>query len=232
MAKGLGPKLVIFDCDGTLVDSQHMIIEATTMAFAAYGLRPLPRDHVLGGVGLSLVEAMRRLLPEAEDGQVVAMADSYREAFFELRSQANTHEPLYDGAREVIAALTTHDDILLGIATGKARRGINAILEREGFACSFATIQTADNAPSKPHPGMIEQALNEVGAERGAAVMIGDTTYDIEMAHNAGVASIGVVWGYHPFEDLSEACPSAIVDDFDGLLHEVHRIIGPHEAFE
>lgn len=228
----MGPKLVIFDFDGTLVDSQHMIIEATTMTFAAHGLKPLPRDHVLGGVGLSLVEAMRRLLPEAEDGQVVAMAESYREAFFELRSRHNIHEPLYDGARDAIAALTTHDEILLGIATGKARRGVNAILEREGFACSFATIQTADTAPSKPHPGMIVQALDEVGAERGAAVMIGDTTYDIEMARNAGIASVGVAWGYHPFEALSEACPSAIVDDFEGMLHEVHRLIGPLEAFE
>lgn len=226
LAVGSTPRLIIFDCDGTLVDSQHMIVSAMTTALAQNGISPLPRGRVLDGVGLSLPEAMRRLLPEADDGLVKGLAQSYREAFLELRSQPGHQEPLYDGAREALQRLTNRDDLLLGIATGKARRGINALIEREGFHGYFATIQTADTAPSKPHPAMIEQALIEVGVERSAAVMVGDTTFDIEMARNAGVAGVGVGWGYHPGDALRKAGAHALVDDFDELLDEIERLFG------
>ncbi len=226
LAVGSTPRLIIFDCDGTLVDSQHMIVSAMTTALAQNGISPLPRGRVLDGVGLSLPEAMRRLLPEADDRLVKGMAQSYRDAFLELRSQPGHQEPLYDGAREALQRLANRDDLLLGIATGKARRGVNALVEREGFHGYFATIQTADTAPSKPHPAMIEQALIEVGVERSAAVMVGDTTFDIEMARNAGVAGVGVGWGYHPGEALREAGAHALVDDFDELLDEIERLFG------
>jgi phosphoglycolate phosphatase len=125
---------------------------------------------------------------------------------------------MFPGASDAIGALSSRDDILLGIATGKSRRGVNGLLEREGLEGVFATIMTADDAPSKPHPAMIERAMDAVGAIPEDTVMIGDTTFDMLMARAASVTAIGVGWGYHEARELSEAGASAVVEDFASLL--------------
>jgi phosphoglycolate phosphatase len=130
---------------------------------------------------------------------------------------------MFPGALEAIAGLAARPDTLLGIATGKSRRGVDRLLEREGLAGVFATIMTADDAPSKPHPAMIQQAMAETGAEANGTVMIGDTSFDILMARAASVRGIGVGWGYHDAEELTEAGAEAVAADFSELLSLLWR---------
>ncbi len=199
-------RLVIFDCDGTLVDSQHGIVAAMTDAFAAESLPCPPRERVIEVVGLSLDIAVARLVPEGSDFERVdRMAQAYKAAFAIRRRRSDYAEPLYEGVRETLQRLAGRGDVMLGIATGKSRRGVDAVLEREGLAGLFHTIQTADTHPSKPHPAMVHAAMSETDAAPVDTVMIGDTTYDIEMALGAGASAVGVAWGYHPQEALRAA---------------------------
>jgi phosphoglycolate phosphatase len=197
-------RLAIFDCDGTLVDSQANICLAIEHCFAAADLPAPSRDCSRRVVGLSLVEAMRALLPDAEDQFHRDLADGYRRAFQQLRCGGRIEEPLYDGVADLIDALEA-DGWLLGVATGKSDRGLALCLEHHGLAGRFVTLQTSDRHPSKPHPSMIEAALVEAGAEPEASMMIGDTSYDMMMAKAAGVMAVGVTWGYHAHEELLAA---------------------------
>lgn len=219
-------KLVIFDCDGTLVDSQHVIVAAMAEAFEVEGLAPPPRERVLGVVGLSLAIAVARLVPEgSEIERVDRLAEAYKEAFRARRLRPDHDEPLYPGVREALMRLAARDDVVLGIATGKSRRGVDAVLEREALADLFATIQTADTHPSKPHPSMIFGAMGEMAADSRDTVMIGDTTFDIEMAQAAGTAAIGVAWGYHPAADLRRAGAHDVSTDCGELERAVERLM-------
>src|SRR3989304_4980803 len=121
------------------------------------------------------------------------------------RRRPGHREPLFPGVREALHVLSRRDNVLIGMATGKSRRGVDAVLAREGLRPFFATIQTADTHPSKPHPSMILAAMAEAGSEARGTVMIGDTTYDIEMARQAGVGAIGVGWGGHSGPALGAA---------------------------
>lgn len=215
------PRLLILDVDGTLVDSQAILVEAQARTFRAHGLAPPSRARSLSIVGLSLPEAFRVLV--GEDGPWAAMAQTYREVYFELRADAQFEEPLYPGVRETLAAFARRDDLLLGIATGKSRRGVAHLFAREGWEGLFATVQTADDAPSKPHPGMILQALDETGTAPEHAVMVGDTTFDMDMARAAGVVAIGVSYGYHGVGALRDRGAHAIVDRFSELVTVLAR---------
>ena len=218
--------LVIFDCDGTLVDSQHLIVAAMTRAFADHKLALPNREDILSIVGLSLPIAVARLLPETDSKTVASVSDAYRDAFGELRRDPSHNEPMFPGALEVIKALAERSDVLLGVATGKSRRGVAALFARFAIAPHFVTIQTADTHPSKPHPSMILTAMAEAGAEASRTAMIGDTTYDIEMARAAGVSAIGVSWGYHPSVALEAAGAHVIVDHCNDLIGAVDSRIG------
>jgi len=212
-------KLALFDCDGTLVDSQANICASMDLAFEKQGLTP-PNHHLTRRiVGLSLVEAMRQLLPEGEDALIKQLAQSYKDGFSELRQAGGIHEPLYEGMADLIVRL---DDAgwVLGVATGKSDRGLNHVLETHGLKDSFVTLQTADRHPSKPHPAMVELAMVEAGATRETTAMIGDTSFDMEMATNAKVRAIGVDWGYHDPNELVAAGAEAVAATMDEL-HEV-----------
>lgn len=209
-------KLAIFDCDGTLVDSQANICLAMEHAFDEVGMTPPSRHATRRIVGLSLVEAMRVLLPEAEEDLHREMAERYKTSYLILRNNGLEHEPLYDG----IAALLSKMDEggwLLGVATGKSDRGLERCLDHHGLKGLFVTLQTADRHPSKPHPAMVYQALADAGTEAANAVVIGDTVYDIHMGRAAGTRTIGVNWGYHRVEELREAGANAIAESMDEL---------------
>ena len=197
-------RLAIFDCDGTLVDSQANIHAAMMACFAAAGLAAPDRAAVRRIVGLSLPEAMRALLPDEGDARHQALTEGYKLSFRQMRERGEVEEQLYDGIPEVLAKMEA-EGWLLGVATGKSDRGLRHVLEHHGLFNRFVTLQTADRHPSKPHPSMIEAAMAEAGVEAAQTVMIGDTSYDILMAHNAGVRAIGVAWGYHePAKLLAE----------------------------
>jgi phosphoglycolate phosphatase len=209
-------KLVIFDIDGTLVDSQHLICGAVHQVYDRHGLPKPARERVLALVGLSLPDTFTRLADGAAH-PIEAMVESYREAFSTLRAQPNSMEPLYPGAEQALLRLAKRDDIVLGIATGKSMRGIEVVLGHYRLLPHFTTIQCADTAPSKPDPGMVLNALRQTAVAADNAVLIGDSIYDMQMAKAAGVRAIGVAWGYHPPADLTAAGADAIVQDYVGL---------------
>ncbi len=219
-------KLAIFDMDGTLLDSQALIVGAMQAAFAI-GHRPAPpRAAILGIVGLSLPVAIARLAPDLGEREVEALTAAYRAAFIRLRAEMGGEAavPLYPGATEALTALDAAG-WLLGVATGKAKRGVDHVFAAHPIGHHFVTVQTADFHPSKPHPAMVETALAEAGVDARDAVMIGDTTFDIEMGRAAGVRCIGVSWGYHPVEALHDAGAHHVIAHFDQLaplLAEVH----------
>jgi phosphoglycolate phosphatase len=209
-------KLAIFDIDGTLMDSQAMILASLTAAFTAEEL-PLPsRAEMLGIVGLSLVKAMSVLRPDDEALRHDRLAEAYKQAFWSYRADKSYPEIPFDGALDLLRRLQD-SNVLIGIATGKAQRGVRHIIDQFGLEGVFATIQTSDDAPSKPHPGMILQAMADCGAMPEDTVMIGDAVFDIDMAHAAGVRAIAVSWGFQPLSSLERAKPYAIVNNFKEL---------------
>lgn len=214
-----GRRLVVFDVDGTLVDSQRMILAAMRAAFASAGAAPPEAAEILAIVGLSLPVAVARLAPGLAPGCRAAIVEAYRAHFVAARTAEAGADaaPLYPGARAALEALAAAPGTVLGIATGKARRGLDHLLAAHGLAHHFATAQTADGHPSKPHPAMLLAALAETGCAPGRAVMVGDTEFDIAMGRAAGVATVGVTWGYHPEARLRAAGADAIVADFAGL---------------
>ena len=212
------PRLAIFDCDGTLVDSQANICMAMEQAFDQMGMAPPPRHATRRIVGLSLVEAMRQLLPDAEDVLHQEMADRYKQPFSPLRGNVLVDEPLYDGMAGVLSELD-ENGWLLGVATGKSDRGLERCLDHHGIKGLFVTLQTADRHPSKPHPSMVWQALADAGADPANAVMIGDTVYDIHMGKAAGCRTIGVAWGYPPVDELRAAGADHLVETMEELMH-------------
>jgi phosphoglycolate phosphatase len=210
-------KLAVFDCDGTLIDSQVNILRAMGQSFARHGL-PAPPDHAIRRVvGLSLVESMQMLLPEAEHDLHVSLAQDYKTAFQRLRADRSLDpEPLYAGIADLLDELRDAG-WLMGVATGKSDRGLALALAHHGLSDHFITLQTADRHPSKPHPSMLNAALAEAGAAAADAVIIGDTVFDMAMGANARVRAIGVDWGYHEADELIDAGAIAVALDTDEL---------------
>ena len=210
-------RLAVFDCDGTLVDGQAAVCRAMDAAFASVGL-PLPDHHqVRRIVGLSLPQAMRLLLPDADETLRGTLDQAYREAFRAARESGKLSEPLYEGIDLLLDGLAARG-WLLGVATGKSQRGLEHCLAAHGLSRRFVTLQTADFHPSKPHPAMLEAALAEAGCDAANAVMIGDTEYDIAMARAAGVRAVGVDWGYHTARELFDAGAEAVAANPPHLL--------------
>lgn len=197
-------RLVVFDCDGTLVDSQAAICRSMEAAFAAAGLPAPDRHDVRRIVGLSLPQALLELAPAAQEDQRRHALEAYKASFRAARSQGTLEQPLYPGIEPLLRRLHQRG-LSLGVATGMSDRGLDACLARHGVRELFITLQTADRHPSKPHPAMLETALFEADTRPGDAVLVGDTVYDVTMARAAGVRAIGVAWGYHEPAELLAA---------------------------
>jgi phosphoglycolate phosphatase len=227
----MSTKLVVFDCDGTLIDSQHMIVAAMNHAFDLHGIAHLPRAQVLSIVGLSLAKAVGTLLPQADAALRFNVTEDYKNAFHHLRERDDLTEPLFDGARAAIEALRGRDDVLLGIATGKSQRGLRFALEAHGLRDHFMTFQTADDAPSKPHPEMLLRAIREAGVDATDTVLVGDTSYDMEMARAAGAHALGVGWGYHLPELLHEAGALHVLTHFSELVPTLETLFAWNRKF-
>lgn len=220
-------RLFVFDCDGTLVDSQHNIIAAMGAAWKRYGLPPPEARDVRRVVGLTLETAIARMLPEAEDRLHRDLATAYREIVHALRAEEDPNaapgEPLFPGIRELIVGLEA-PDVFLGVATGKNLRGVDHTLRTHGLRERFHTLQAADICRGKPDPDMVLKAMAETAMRPETTVVIGDTSFDMEMARAAGATAVGVAWGYHEVADLWNAGAQAVISHPVELLGELRRM--------
>lgn len=209
-------RIAIFDCDGTIVDSQAAICMAMERAFTEHDLVPPPRQAIRRIVGLSLPQAIWSLRPDGDEAGNVSLTESYKQAFGAIRRSGEQQMPLHDGIAELFGGLA-EAGWLLGIATGMSDRGLHHLLHEHDLARYFVTLQTADRSPSKPHPAMVLSALAETGMEADRAVVIGDSSYDMMMAVDAGARAIGVAWGYHDRDELIDAGAMAVAGDMAEL---------------
>lgn len=204
-------RLVVFDCDGTLVDSQHAIVAAMTEACRGFGLAEPSAAAIRRVIGPTLEQAIQLLFPDCDAPILAEIAARYRRAAQAMRREESYREPLFPGVREALEVLDA-PGVAFGIATGKNRRGLLHTLESHGLQHRLTTLQTPDTCRSKPHPEMLQRAMAEAGRLPEETVFIGDTTFDMLMARRAGTAAVGVGWGYHAPADLIEAGADAIAD--------------------
>ena len=218
-------KLAVFDCDGTIVDSKTAIVTSMTAAFVHVHLVPPEPHEIVRIVGLNLADAMDVLLQGRRPEMIPILVEAYREVATRQRADGYWEDPLYPHAKEVIQALNV-SGWLLGVATGKSKRGLDAVFDTHEIGHNFVTLQTSDIGPGKPAPNMLYRALRETGVESQNTVMIGDTTFDMKMAVNAGVPAIGVSWGYHTGAELLAAGAQVIVHGFRDLPGALEGAIG------
>ena len=209
-------KLVVWDVDGTLVDSRQTIFDSMQRAFAEAGLPSLSYEAVRQVVGLGLREGIEALLPNAGPAQLDRATDAYRAAFGSKVNQPGYVEPLYDGAAETLDRLRAAG-WKIAMATGKSRRGVETIIRMHGWADLFESAHCADGGPGKPHPAMVLEAMKalQVGPER--TIVVGDTAHDMRMAKAAGAYAQGVSWGFHTAEEVRDGGADHIAHDFAEL---------------
>ncbi len=216
-------KLIVFDIDGTLVDSQNLIVEAQARAFASLGMPAPSRHRALSVVGLSLTEAFHALTEG--QGPCEQLAQAYKYAWTQLRSEPGFHDPLYPGAQELLEELARRETCFMGVATGKSRAGVMRLFDRHGWHKDFR-----DRADGRRRA--LEACARHVFACAGRnrvrarnACMVGDTSFDMHMAHNAGAHAIGVGWGYHRHDRLTKAGAAAIVENFGALREHLDEFM-------
>lgn len=208
-------KLIVFDVDGTLIDSVALIVQTVTNAFEAIG-EPVPTETAIRSIsGLTANVAMQVLAPAAPPERVEEILASYRAHYH--KGAGVTAEPLFAGALAALDRLQQRPDTILAVATGKGYRGAVTLLERHAILDRFHSVETPDHNRGKPDPQMIETAMEKAGASRSETVMIGDTVHDMRMAKAAGVQAIGVAWGYHEITELLAAGADSIIESFDEL---------------
>ncbi len=217
---GLPYKLLVFDWDGTLMDSEARIVGCLALTFEDLGFTPPPRAALLNVIGLGLPEAFRALAPDVDGEALGRLTDRYRYHFL---SDHHAPSTLFTGAREALEALD-RAGYLLGIATGKGRRGLDRSLDETGCGPLFAVTRCADETASKPDPRMLLEVMEVAGAWPHETLMIGDTEYDLQMAHNAGTDALAVAYGVHTRERLLAAEPIDCIDDIRDMTGWLERI--------
>ncbi len=217
-------RLILFDCDGTIVDSQQAIITGMHQAIAASGLTAPPDTTILTSVGLSLEDAIEMYLPDSTEAQRVKLLENYKRIATKIAAREDRGEVLFSGIANLLHALAAETETLMGIVTMKSRRGVHRVCKTHGFEDIFQVLKSADDGPGKPNPQLIQDAMDEMGVKAAQSVMIGDTVYDMTMAVNAGVLPIGVSWGYNPVADLKKYGAKYIVETPDELAVLLSKI--------
>lgn len=207
-------ELIVFDWDGTLMDSTARIVTAVQAAIATSGLPERTPEQIRAIIGLGLEEAVETLYPETAEEVRRRLVRIYGETF--MQTAARTPAELFPGAIDLLKRLE-RAGCLLAIATGKSRAGLQRDLEQTGIGDCFASLRTVDECPSKPDPAMLEDVMRECGIDARGTLVVGDTLFDLEMAANAGVDAVGVGWGAHPPERLLQARPLDVIHDFNEL---------------
>ena len=215
-------KLVVFDVDGTLVDSRQILKQVSDTAFAGLGLPPPSYEALRQIVGLNLIEGLAQLAPNAPPVTLEALSHDFKACFSDLHRQPGFTEPLYAGAAELLDRLKG-EGWRIAMATGKSRRGVNSIMAMHGWVDLFDSTHCGDESPGKPHPAMVLEAMAALDAPPGCTIMIGDTAHDIRMAKAAGVRAVGVTWGFHTRNELEAAQADVLCDTFEALGAELDR---------
>lgn len=215
-------RLALFDCDGTLADSEHAIIAAMQSAFAACDLPPPSARQVRAIIGLSLAHGIDRIAGNVDVVMQQRIGAAYREAYFKARAGGSLPEPLFDGMVDVLDQLACAG-WQLGIATGKSQRGLLRLLDAHGLTGRFVTLQTADHHPSKPDPSMALAAMRQTLVAPRHCVVIGDTSFDMAMARAAGAHALGVSWGAHLPDQLKQSGAQRVVDRPDQLVDALNE---------
>ncbi|MEQ1405729.1 HAD-IA family hydrolase [Neorhizobium sp. Rsf11] len=215
-------RLVLFDCDGTLVDSAGLIHETMRRTFAQFG-KPEPKvADTKSIIGLTLDIAIARMQGKQHaDQEDVDMTAYYKSLFSVVRQDLNFKEPLFPGIRELIDEIGPRENLLIGAVTGKSRRGLNLVMETHGFDRYFVVGRTADDCPSKPHPAMVTECCDETGIRPEETLVIGDAIYDMQMAKAAGAKAVGVSWGYASVGELKEAGADAVIHHPSEILAHI-----------
>jgi len=217
--------LIMFDMDGTLIDTHSLIADHMATAFEEVGLAAPSGAESRRVIGLSLPVAMARLAGSDDPELIERLTETYKTHYRASLVTGDSREGLFPGALDALARLGTRADTLMGIATGKGLQGVNRILALHDIAGHFATLQTPDHNPSKPHPGMLMRAMGETGAAPHEVVMIGDTIFDIEMGKAAGAFAIGVSWGYHDPAELVAAGADILIERYDELDAAIDQLL-------
>jgi phosphoglycolate phosphatase len=204
-------ELIIFDWDGTLMDSTARIVSSLQQSAISAGLKMPSAEQAKQVIGLGLQEGFAVLFPEADKKDAELVAEHYRHEFVYLNTTAHD---LFTGVIEWLED-ARRNQLLMAVATGKSRAGLDRELTKHSMHHHFVTTRCADECFSKPHPQMINEILNETGMDPEQAIMIGDTTFDLDMANAAGVDSLGLIQGAHSKDQLLSSAPIAIVDSFN-----------------
>ena len=206
-------KLIVFDWDGTLMDSAAHIVSCLRNAITELSLEPKTDDEIKNIIGLGLREALLALYPQASDEELTALVDRYREHFFD---QQTAPSELFVGARELVEELHAKE-YFLAVATGKGRNGLDKVLNETGMGEYFPITRCADESHSKPHPQMLLDIIDYYGVAANEAIMVGDTEYDLQMANNAAAHSVAVTYGVHEKQRLLDCKPLTCLDSINDL---------------
>lgn len=216
-------RLVVFDLDGTLINSEALIIETVRESFASVG-QAIPTDDEIRAIsGITARDAMLILAPGVDEARLDVIVNAYRSTY--LSKAGLAREPLFDGALDALDRLQQDPETILAVATGKGHAGAITLLERHEIIGRFHSIQTPAHNRGKPDPQMIETAMERAGIGREATVMIGDTSHDMKMARNAGVKALGVAWGYHTVDALEAAGAHLVIHRMDELVDAVDKLL-------
>ncbi|MEG3638950.1 HAD family hydrolase [Magnetococcus sp. PR-3] len=210
-------ELVIFDCDGTLVDSQGGIAHVLNLALKEVGLPQVTHAQAGSIVGLSLQQAADTLLPDATAEQRTQVVDYYRKIYRTMADEKQLDHPLFPGVKETLEKLQA-DGVTLAVATGKSMAGMQRTIRDHHLEGFFVAVKTADCAPSKPNPGMVQQILDQTLIPPELTLMVGDTTFDMDMGRAAGVDTCAFPSGCHPREYLERCGPSHWVHEIPQVL--------------
>lgn len=210
-------RLVLFDCDGTLADTFGLIVETMRRCFVESGLPEPDEAAVRGIIGLSLDLAIHRLAPTIPEAELPRLVLAYKDAFHRVRAEGVHSEALFPGIEPMLRRLSARDDLLIGMVTGKSRRGVRVITELHGLDGLFLAVRTADDCPSKPHPAMVLECCTELGVAPADTLVIGDAVYDIQMAKAAGAMALGVDWGAGSPNELLFHGAEAVAATAEGL---------------
>ena len=215
-------KLLIFDWDGTLMDSEAKIVNCLRDACTEHGFAAQSHDQLKDVIGLGLKEALMRLQPDENASVIEKLADTYRQLYLETNE---THSALFPGVENLLADLEDQG-YWLAIATGKGRQGLDMVLEETQLHSRFHVTRCASETHSKPHPRMLEEILQFTGLNARDALMIGDTEYDMEMANNANMHALAVSYGVHEMNRLLKHNPVGCLHNITELpdcLNKLHR---------